>query len=195
MDTQEVKMKSVFLFILCSFVLAGISFSQSLAHKGFVGTFGGGLSFPMSESTFKDNYDYGYNISITGGYKLNKMYMVRGGISFNRFPYSEVDNRTGSFRTVVLNTEFLLGAFNIRQKYHPYAIAGTGLYFLNSKLKDSGLESIATENDIGFSVGGGIIIDLSRNFGLFAEVEYNHFLSNWSAKGYMTTKAGISLSQ
>ena len=185
-------MRYIQIFILSLIFAAQISVSQTKTGKGFIASFGGGLSFPMNEPNFKDNYDYGLNICFMGGYKLNNLYLVRGGIHYNRFTYSEIGNGTGSFKAVVMNAEILIGAFSTKHKYHPYGIFGTGIYFLSSKLTLNGINYSPTENDIGLSAGGGIILDLSKNIGVFAEAQYNYMFNDGSVKGFLPFIVGLS---
>ena len=186
-------MKYFILFIVLFFLLAQLSVSQTKSNKGNIVTFvGGGLSFPMTESNFKDNYDYGFNVAVSVGYKLNKTYLVRGGMQYNRFPYSDIGVATGSFTATVLNAEILVGAFNVKQKFHPYGVAGMGIYFISSKLNIGGSESKSNDNDVGFGVGGGITIDLSKTVGIYIESQYHFMINDLTAKGFLPLIAGLT---
>jgi hypothetical protein len=191
-DTQEVNLKYFQIIILLVIFSAQVLFSQSKIQKGFIATLGGGMSFPLNESAFKDNYDFGYHISGTGGYKINNTYIARSAIYYNNFPYIELNNVSGNLKIVVLNFEFLAGAFKTKQKYHPYGVIGAGIYFLNSDLTILGSPSSTNENYLGLSAGGGIVLDLSKSLGVFAEVQYCHNFNRGANKGFLPFKAGFS---
>jgi hypothetical protein len=181
------------ILIISIIAMSQIGFSQTKVLNGFVATLGGGASFPINDEHFKDNYDYGFNFVITGGYKINKTYIIRGGVLYNRFPYAQIGTGSGALNIAGIIAEGQAGMFSPKQKYHPYGVAGIGLYFTSSNVTINGVEISTTENDIGINAGGGIVFDLSKNIGVFAELQYNYLFSKGGATGFIPFKAGFTL--
>ena len=186
-------MKFTKLSLLVLLFLISYSYSQKLVSSSFVATVGGGISLPMAESDFTDSYNMGLNFHVSGGYKLNNSFIVRADAQYNRFTYksSSGSNVSGGFTVITGKIDLLAGNFNKKTKFHPYALAGTGSYFLSADVTDGIITISESETDFGAGFGAGFIVDVSKKAGIYVESQYNFIFNDGTAKGYLPIKVGV----
>jgi hypothetical protein len=173
--------------------------AKSKSSLRYTGTFGFGLSAPLSDKDFSDSYKLGFNINATSGMLFSDNIGLRFDLRYNFFKgktqsysytyyytyyytYTPVD-----LSVVNLNAVGLFGDFNKSNMVKPYGLFGLGMDFMSA----GGDGKIY----LGLDVGGGINFDVSRNSGVSINLEakYHHNTNEGYAKGFFLLNTGITL--
>jgi opacity protein-like surface antigen len=166
---------------------AQISLSQNVMLS-----VGAGLSFPMSETSFTNAFNMGFNVHGSVTYPLASVTALRGDIQFNSFPYDESDpSFSGKLTVTTIKADILFGKFSERNVV-PYGVVGAGLYLLSSSVTNNNVVISSSTTEFGLGLGGGVSFGVSSTANIYIETQYNFIFNDGSAKGYLPLKAGVT---
>ena len=150
-------------------------------YKTFVAFVGLGVSVPVIDGDFSDDFSSGINVNGGAGYRLSDDKTLRFGLQYNKFngKRSNPDLTITSLRGDLVFGNMFAGSTNF------YGYGGIGVYFLDI----AGF----SETNFGFSGGAGATFRLSSSGSTFAFVEasLDYNANDGSAKGFIPLKAGI----
>lgn len=150
-------------------------------YKTFVAFVGLGVSVPVIEGDFSDDFSSGLNVHGGAGYRLSDDKTLRFGLQYNKFngKRSNPDLTITSLRGDLVFGNMFAGSTNF------YGYGGIGVYFLDI----AGF----SETNFGFSAGAGATFRLTSTGSTFAFVEgsLDYNANDGSAKGFIPLKAGI----
>ncbi len=138
-----------------------------------------GLNVPLSDLSSTDNSGY-YLAGMVTGTPSGSPLELRGEVSYSGFGakrYGGNDNIAGFTGNVVYPLEQGSGTT-------PYLIGGIGLYHI------SWAGGIASENDFGFNIGGGLQWQLG-DMRTFAEVRYHYVGSSGASTQMLPITFGV----
>ncbi len=150
-------------------------------YKTFIAFVGLGVSIPVIEGDFSDDFSSGLNVNGGAGYRLSDDKTLRFGLQYNKFSgkRNAPDLTITSIRGDLVFGNMFAGATNF------YGYGGIGVYFLDI----AGF----SETNFGFSAGAGATFRLTSTGSTFAFVEgsLDYNANDGSAKGFIPFKAGI----
>lgn len=132
-------------------------------------TLSAGVSIPLLEDDFKDNFNAGYNVSGKFGFDLNRYYKVRMGFQHSEFG-SKIDSVNALLITNIGAELVLNDVFNSQISFYP--VIGISFYLLN--------QPDISETTFGVSAGAGVNYSLHQNRKIFLSLEagVNYFFNN-----------------
>ena len=139
-----------------------------------------GFCTPAADTEFRKSNATGYNISLDGGYELNRNLALRGDFQINNLP-----SETGgtSFSMLSLKTDLLI--YSLKElAINPYAFIGGGVYALNVTRE--------FRPRLGAGFGVGLNFRFSKNkLYFFGEVQVNYIFHEGKEKLYLPGRIGI----
>lgn len=148
--------------------------------RTFMAFLGAGISAPIIENDFSDDFSVGLNVHGGAGYRLSETQTLRFGVQYNNFsgPGSSSLSIT-SIRGDLMFGRLTGGSTNV------YGYGGIGVYLLDIV----GL----SETNFGFAGGIGLTFNISSSGSTLGYVEagLDYNANDGSAKGFIPIKAGI----
>jgi len=139
-----------------------------------------GFSVPVADSEFSKYNATGYNISLDGGYELNRDLALRCDFQINNLP-----SETGgtSFSMLSLKSDLLI--YSLKElAINPYAFIGGGVYALNITRE--------FRPRLGAGFGVGLNFRFSKNkLYFFGEAQFNYIFHGGKEKMYIPGRIGI----
>lgn len=148
--------------------------------RSFIAFVGAGLSLPVIEKDFSDDFSAGLNVHGGAGYRLSENQTLRFGIQYNSFSGpASLDLTITSLRGDLLFGSLTGSPTNI------YGYGGIGVYFLDIGGFD--------ETNFGFAGGVGFTFSISSSGSTYGYVEagLDYNANEGSAKGFIPLKAGV----
>jgi opacity protein-like surface antigen len=165
--------------------------SPILYSQNFMISVGAGLSVPMSESSFTDAYNLGFNVHGSMTFPLSNNISARGDLQYNNFPWDENSpNIGGSFKVTTIKADIIVGG-QTPSNLSPYGLVGAGLYLLSSSVTQNNVTISSSTTEFGMGLGGGVNFGVSSKASIYVEAQYNFIFSDGGAKGYLPVKAGV----
>src|SRR6185437_8063623 len=131
---------------------AGTNFNNSFEHKIDYGVSIAG----MGNGIFGGEFDFGYSPNF-----------FETSAAVNGFQFANNSNVTTLTGNLIVGAPVGGHGASIR----PYAVGGVGL--IRTKVQDiGGIFDVASKNDFGFDVGGGVMGFFSQNVGIRGDVRY-----------------------
>lgn len=187
------------LFAICAFLFLSVNaFAQSESEsflkplslnernfslppaRTFIAFVGAGLSLPVIEKDFSDDFSAGLNVHGGAGYRLSENQTLRFGVQYNSF--SGPSNLNLSITS--LRGDLLFGSLT-GSSTNIYGYGGIGIYFLDIGGFD--------ETNFGFAGGVGFTFSISSSGSTYGYVEagLDYNANDGSAKGFIPLKAGV----
>ena len=146
-------------------ILVGVVIPHDARAQGFIGpsfgyNFSGDAGCPSATDCEDKNWNFGLSFGALGGF-----------VGFEG-EWTHESEFFGERSTDSAAVTTLMGNFMLAPKFaavQPYALAGLGL--IRTEADDAVGES-ESENDLGWNVGGGLLVFVHRNIGLKADVRY-----------------------
>ncbi|MCX6158923.1 MAG: hypothetical protein NTY74_13170 [Ignavibacteriae bacterium] len=172
------------------------SYSGSKSNTVYIGTFGFGLSLPVTDSDFPDSYKSGFNINVSNGILLSENIGIRADLRYNYFKGKTVTYYYYNYGTYTYTNSALsfgnltfsgiFGDFKKSSIIKPYGILGIGLDYMSAE--GTG------EVYFGYEVGGGINYEIGKKSGisLNLEAKYHGNTNEGYAKGFVPINLGIT---
>ena len=148
--------------------------------RSFIAFVGAGLSLPVIEKDFSDDFSAGLNVHGGAGYRLSENQTLRFGIQYNSFPGpGSLDLTITSLRGDLMFGSLTGSPTNI------YGYGGIGVYFLDIGGFD--------ETNFGFAGGVGLTFSISSSGSTYGYVEtgLDYNVNDGSAKGFIPLKVGV----
>lgn len=176
--------------VVASTLLLGITAAPAAAQKqdiktrGYFGV-GGGVSAPVGD--FKDGAKTGFAANLLGGFT------TRGGIFGARAALTWAQNGDrildGNHRMIGLDANVVLTPGHRPNNFHPYFLAGAGLYNVHS----GGGTGVAshTETKPAFNVGVGLQIHTGHQTDIFVEGRYLNIRTSGNSSSLVPITFGL----
>lgn len=215
-------MKKIFFILLATIALISATPSKSAMDFGITG----GFSTPNDNindvwnsdrlqdtgkkwhNLYRDATEIGYNLGIRMRFPLSKHFTFVGGISYNRFPKTDLDLRlvgSDSIITDLNSTQSLvpitlgMNIYLIRSVIGLYGSADLSYNYILNSVEYKGLPINASlspsDSRVGFSLGAGMDIDLKV---VLANLEVKYHMLNLigktdeeKSKAFLTVNLGI----
>lgn len=174
-QTARMSVSTLFLTLLISIVCAAPARAEGFISP-FIGyNFGGDSGCPSISNCEDKNLNWGIGIGAVGG-----LFGVEAEFGFIPNFFGEVPDSENSVFT-------FMGNFLLAPKFgpvQPYGTIGLGLIRSHTDLTLGGLVEDDDENDLGWNVGGGLMIHFSDHFGVRGDVRYFHAFSALEILGF-----------
>ena len=156
---------------------------QDIRTRGYFGI-GGGGAVPVGN--YADGAKTGFVTNLIAGFT------TRGGILGARADFTWAQNRNkildGNIRQLGLNADVVLTPGHRPNKFHPYFLAGAGIYNVHSSA--AGVAS-TSETKPAFNVGTGVQVHLGHRTDLFVEGRYMTILTSGNNLGLIPISLGF----
>jgi|GEM_PF-2823962 len=148
--------------------------------RTFIAFVGAGISAPIIENDFSDDFSVGLNVHGGAGYRLSETQTLRFGIQYNNFP----GPGSSSLAITSIRGDLMFGRIT-GASTNIYGYGGMGVYLLDI----AGF----SETNFGFAGGIGLTFNISSTGSTLGYVEtgLDYNVNDGSAKGFIPIKAGI----
>ena len=139
-----------------------------------------GFSVPAADSEFRKYNATGYNISLDGGYELNRDLALRCDFQINNLPSEKGGT---SFSMLSLKSDLII--YSVKElAINPYAFIGGGVFALNITRE--------FRPRLGAGFGVGLNFRFSKNkLYFFGEAQVNYIFHGGKEKVYLPGRMGI----
>ena len=201
------------LFLTAAFLLlTGLAFGQSSIKPVIYA--GGGISMPLSPSTFSDYWKMGLGGGGGIGIQINPNLELIGKVFYTTFGLdadkiikeagatgASIDG--GDFNVVEfgLDIKYIFASSNPEAKFKPFIIAGLGMgswKFTAATVSGGGSSitlpfSAINETDFALSGGAGFDMMFSPKMGVWLDVRYTMLMMEGESTGYAPIRAGLKM--
>ncbi|MGC8858011.1 MAG: hypothetical protein ACP5P3_02725 [Ignavibacteria bacterium] len=196
-------MKKIGWIIILSLIIVSQAFPQK--NYEFIGALGGGMSIPLGK--LSEEYKLGYNVNLNYGLMFSTVTGMNISFVYNSYTADFPGYyRGGKLEVSAVNLNFLLGKMNPKDRFNFYGYAGIGfsiydvgsLSFIDQSTGNMIYrDPIPMETKFGWNTGMCGVINLSRSFGLYADISYDFYFyydrvsEDTELRSHIPFKAGI----
>ncbi len=189
------------LIVLLTFALSASAQTPSAPFSLYAG---GGLTLNQSPDIFKDNWKTGVHFMGGIGFKMHPMFQVVGKVEYNTHKSELADLAGfsgGTVKTLMFGVDGRMGFDVPSAPISPFFLGGIGLArssrddFVGELAEGTGTydppESVDSNTDFYFNVGGGVTLKSGPGFSLFIQGRYLSIATDEESTVTIPITAGV----